>query len=265
MQKSKRGTVWEKQIAGEGADVEGSGLYRKPFIVSYVFFAASALMIGGGAVLAETTGEMGYFALVAFGVLALIIAGVVFLMYRRLEAEFNRTLRGKLVLRFIVDNRLLEENVERSVRELKNDHKAKLLITLFFCGLFAIVLPFFFEDGYLFIFICLGLAVFLSLSAFIITSYRVRKLRRGSSEFILSPNGVYAGGEFHSWSTPGTRLTMFSSIKKILLYCLCGSEQNYSTSYRNIQLTADYIQIKRIFVLEKHIATPNCGYCTRNY
>ena len=56
--------------------MEGSGLYRKPFLVSYVFFAAGALMTAGGFMLAEATGEMGYFALVAFGILALIVAEI---------------------------------------------------------------------------------------------------------------------------------------------------------------------------------------------
>ena len=185
----------------------GSGMYRRPFLVAYVFFVAGALMTGGGFMLAEYTGEMGFFALVAFGVLALTAAVVVYLMYRRLEAEFDRALRGKPLLRFTVDNSVLADSIERNVRDLKADNKAILLIMLAFCGLFAIVLPFFFEDGYLFIFICLGIAAVLTLSALIITAYRVRKLRKGSNEFILSPGGIYAGGEFHCWSMPGTRLT----------------------------------------------------------
>ena len=184
-----------------------SRLYRKPLIVAFAFLVAGALMTGGGFMLAESTGEMGFFALVAFGVLALIVAAVVYLMYRRLEEEFDKALRGKPVLRFTVENSVLADSIERNVRDLKADNKAKLLIMLAFCALFAIVLPFFFEDGYLFILICLGIAGFLTLSALIITAYRVRKLRKGSNEFILSPGGAYAGGEFHAWNMPGTRLT----------------------------------------------------------
>jgi len=84
---------------------------------------------------------------------------------------------------------------------------SKLLIMLVFCALVAVVLPFLFEDGYLFIFIGIGMAALLSLSAWIITAYRVRKLQKGSNAFVLSPLGAYAGGEFHSWNTPETRLT----------------------------------------------------------
>ena len=87
---------------------------------------------------------------------------------------------------------------------LKSDNKAKLLIMLFFCGLFAVVLPFLFEDGYLFIYICLGIAAFLTLSALVLTWYGVRRLRQGNSEFILSLNGAYALGGYYAWNMPGT-------------------------------------------------------------
>ena len=187
--------------------MSGFEFYKKPFIVALVFFVAGILMVAGGFYLAGLTGSMGYYALVAFGVLALITAIVTYFMYRRLEREYQRTLGGDPVLRFTVDASLLAENIERSVKELKSENRTKLFVMLVFCALFAIVLPFFFEDGYLFVYICAGIAVFLSAAALLLTVYGVRRLRKGDNEFILSTNGAYVSGEYHSWGMPGTSLT----------------------------------------------------------
>jgi len=181
--------------------------HKKPFIVALCFLIAGCLMLAAGPALVEITGSMGYYALIAFGVLSLIVAIVVYFAYRRLNREFRNMLESEPLLRFTADSHVLAQSVERSVRELKSENRAKLLIMLAFCALVAVVLPFLFEDGYLFIFIGIGMAALLSLSAWIITAYRVRKLQKGSNAFVLSPLGAYAGGEFHSWNTPETRLT----------------------------------------------------------
>ena len=180
--------------------------YRKPFMVAFVFSAVGILLIIGGFVLADQTASMGYYALVAFGVLCLIVGAVTYFMYRRMEQEYQRTLRGDPLLRFTVDASLLAEDTERRIRELKSENKVKLAVMLVFCALAAIVLPFFFEDGYLFVYISAGLAALLSLSALIITAYSVRRIRRGNNEYILSTNGAYVRGEYHTWAMPGTGL-----------------------------------------------------------
>lgn len=199
-------------MPGEVAELSDFTFYRKPFIVAFVFSAVGILMIIGGFVLADQTASMGYYALIAFGVLFLIVGVVTHFMYRRMERAFQRTLRGDPLLRFTVDASLLVEDTERRIRALKSENKVKLVVMLVFCALVAIVLPFFFEDGYLFLFIGAGLAALLSLSALIITAYSVRRIRRGNNEYILSANGAYVRGEYHTWGVPGTGL---SSVKYV--------------------------------------------------
>ena len=63
------------------------------------------------------------------------------------------------------------------------------------------------EEGQIMVYICAGLAVFLILAERIITSYRVRKLRGSTGEYILTPNGVFSGSDFHAWNVPGAALT----------------------------------------------------------
>jgi MFS family permease len=182
-------------------------LYKKPFNTAAVFAALGAGLIMAGFALAASTGSMGYYAMVAFGIFALIIGIVTFVMYTRLEREFRRTISDKPLLRYTVEKSLLEENITRNIKEVKSQNKAILMTMLFFCALTAVVLPFLFEDGTLFIFIGIGMAVFLTLAAWAVTSYRIVKLKKGTNEIILSKDGAFVSGEFHSWRMPGTAVT----------------------------------------------------------
>ena len=193
-------------MPGGGKVLSDFTFFKKPFTVACVLTALGILLIIGGFVLPEQSGSMGYYALVAFGVLLLTAGAVTYFMYRRMEREFQKTLRGDPLLRFTVDAGLLVEDTRRRIRDLKSENKVKLIVMLAFCALVALVLPFFFEDGYLFVYIGAGLAVMLSLSALIITSYSVRRISRGNNEYILSKNGAYVRGEYHTWGMQGTRL-----------------------------------------------------------
>lgn len=77
---------------------------------------------------------------------------------------------------------------------------------LFFCLLVAVIGPFLVEedDRPLIILIGVGLGIFLALIAFIITKFRVYKLKKGSKLVMLSKKGAYVLGTFHFWGAPAS-------------------------------------------------------------
>jgi len=181
-------------------------LHRKPFITAGVMLLAGIiLMVLGFAVIRDP--NMNHYALGAFGVLLLIASAVTFLMYGRLERQYQRLLREAPLLRYTLKAENHQAQIKKNITELKMKNKALLLVMLFFCVLFAIILPFFVEEKLLMIAICLGLAAFLALAAWAITSYRVHKLQRGGDEVILGRGGVYLEGAFHAWDMPETGIT----------------------------------------------------------
>lgn len=187
-------------------------LYKKPFITSVIFLTAGLVMVTGGFILADYTVSMDYYAMVMVGIFCFITGSVILFMYGKLEKQYQNILYNNPLLHFTVDNKYLKHNIDKSIKDIKSQNKATLFIMLFFCVLVAVVLPFFFEDGYLFIFIGLGLGVFLTSAEIIITHFRVNKLKNGTNEFILTGDNAYVSGEFHSWNMPGTSLTMINFV-----------------------------------------------------
>ncbi len=181
------------------------GLYRKPFIVAGCFLGLGIGMMAVGGVLGNS--NMDFFAMALFGLLFVITGIVTFAMYGAMDRRWRRLMGGEPLLRYTLDNEKTQKAKEKNVRELRGQNKALLTVMLFFCVLFAVVLPFFVEEKLIMVLICLGLGAFLTLSAWLITAYRVRKLKRGGSEVILSRGGAYLNGEFHSWDMPGTSIS----------------------------------------------------------
>jgi len=181
--------------------------YRKPFIVAFVLFMLGLGLLVAGALLEASARSMDYYGLSAVGVFFLIAAFVTAGMYYKMEKEYRKSVGGKPLLRYTVENSVMQENLERQIEDLQSTNRGLLLIMLFFCGLFAIVLPFILEDGGVMVVICLSLAAFLFLAERIITRYRVGKLRKGTGEYVLTENGAVIGGEFHGWNMRGTALT----------------------------------------------------------
>ncbi|MDD4496098.1 MAG: hypothetical protein PHV32_17450, partial [Eubacteriales bacterium] len=128
----------------------------------------------------------------------------IYAIYGSLSRKFKAAMQYPLLVYDLLPEQY-SKGAEENAAQLKSVNKLMLGIMLFFCALFIIV-GFFFEDGYIMSIIGLALAAFLSLSMVVITSYRVRKLRTGSSLVILSGHGAYTGGEFHCWGTKFTSL-----------------------------------------------------------
>ncbi len=184
-------------------------LYAKPFLTAGVLLAAGVLMIAAGFARSDDT-NMNNYALAAFGVLFVIAGGVTFTMYGALEKRYGRLLRGKPLLHYFLRGDKQQKQIDKNIAELRARNKALLFVMLFFCGLFAVILPLFVEEKLVMAAICLGLGAFLALSSLVITRYRVRKLRDGGEEVILGRGGAYVAGTFHAWDMPDTGITDLS-------------------------------------------------------
>ena len=151
--------------------------------------------------------RMNSYALATFGLLFLIVAVVIFAIYGAMEKRYRSLLRDEPLLHYTLPEDSHRMQTEKNIAALRMKNKALLTVMLFFCGLFAIILPFFVEEKIPMIGICLGIGAFLALAAWTITSYRVRKMLRGRKEVILGKGGAFLDGAFHVWDMPGTGIT----------------------------------------------------------
>lgn len=184
-------------------------LYRKPFITAGVMSALGFSMIVAAAFATKATGSMNYYAFYVFGFMLIVAGTVTAIIYGLYEKKFRNTLK-KPLLWFRYSPQAGAKAASKNIEEIKSANKMALLLILFFCALMFVGGLFFGEDGRLFSFISLVIAAFMSLAYLIITTYRVRKLAKGSLLMVLSAEGAYVAGEFHCWNTPASRLNKIS-------------------------------------------------------
>jgi hypothetical protein len=184
-------------------------LHRKPFITAGVFLLSGIVLTALGFI-RGAEGDMNNYALAAFGILFLIVSAVTFVMYGALEKKYQSLLRGEPLLRYTLKAEHHQAQMKKNIAELKAKNKALITVMLFFCVLFAIVLPFFVEEELLMIGICLGIGAFLFITERLITATRVWKLQRGGEEVVLGRGGAYLEGSFHAWDLPGSGISDLS-------------------------------------------------------
>jgi len=184
-------------------------LYRKPFITAGVMAALGFAMIVATAFAVRASGSMNLYAFYVFGFLFILAGAITAIIYGLYEKKFRDTLKNPL-LWFRYSPQAGAQVAEKNIAEIKSANKMALLLILFFCALMFVGGFFFGEDGRLFSLISLGIAAFMSLAYLIITSYRVRKLKKGSLLMVLSTEGAYVAGEFHCWNTPASHLNRIS-------------------------------------------------------
>jgi hypothetical protein len=185
----------------------GNTLYKKPFITASLFLFLGVASIFTGIIFENLTGEMNYFALVAFGVFFIIISLVVFAVYGAMEKKFKSVINNGKILDFTLNDEQFKNIAVKTGEEIKNTNKGLLIIMLAFCIVFGLFCLIFMEDGFILFAIFIVLGLFLTLMALIITKYRTNKAMKGSKRVILSTDAAYVGGEFHTWSMPGTAIT----------------------------------------------------------
>lgn len=179
-------------------------LYRKPYGVAGIFFVTGLAMIIAGMILVQQ--EMDWAALIPSGLLVSIGGAVIFFKFRAQAKRYRSLFTEEPLLRYTMSDENKRKAAEKNIEEIRGQNKTLLLIMLFFCVVFAVLMPLLVEEKLLMVLIFVGLAAVLSLAAWLITSYRVCKQRRASGEVILARHGVFAGGDFHCWEMPGASL-----------------------------------------------------------
>lgn len=178
-------------------------LYSKPLIVAAVLFITGLSMLIGSLWLEVETGNTGYFGLATIGFMIFLSGLITWIIYGKINRQFRKTMTHPL-LRYELSASATKEVVEKNISELWSTNTASLVLIIFFCVIFGLFGFMFADDWALFAMICIGIAVFMSLAFWIITTYRVRKLRHGSHEVVISAQGVYVLGQYHSWGLKGS-------------------------------------------------------------
>lgn len=178
-------------------------IYTKPYITGAAFLLVGLAGLLWGLRISEK--YMDGYALVLFSGLFMLTGAIIFVLYAKLERKYRKALEAPL-LYYTLGAGEYDRSAWLSAMEIKSSNRLMLFVMLFFCGLLAVFGLFLPEDGYIVTLIALGLGVFLALAQWIITAFRVKKLRRGNHLVVLAKGGAYTGGEFHSWQMPGTSL-----------------------------------------------------------
>jgi hypothetical protein len=182
----------------------GKRFYGKPVRNGWILATIGIASIFAGWNIAENTKEMGYYALVMAGLFLALTGFVIIAVYSHMEKSIRKTFNSESpMLRFTAAEGDYQAFMEAQANEIRSINRTSRNIALFFCGLIAIAGPLFIrDDGYYFTFIAAGIAIFLMVSQWIVTEYRVKKLFRGDKEVILTEEGAYVCGQFHTWSGP---------------------------------------------------------------
>lgn len=178
-------------------------LYTKPLFVAIVLFILGLSMLVGSLWLEVETGETGYFGLATIGFMIALSGLITWIVFGKVNRQFRKTL-AKPLLSFELSEHATKDLIEKNVKELWSTNTASLTLIVFFCILFGIFGFVFADDWGLFATICLILALFMTAAFWIITTYRVRKLRRGSHQVVIAEQGVYVLGQYHSWGLKGS-------------------------------------------------------------
>lgn len=159
--------------------------------------------------LGGSTGNDGFFALMALGVLLLISGLATVGVYAAMERGLSRALNDSApLLRFTIPAQDYAPYVAAQAEEIRSANKMSLVIALVFCGLMAVGGPFVVkENGIIYTFTGVGLGLFLIVTAWIITKYRINKLKNSDKEVILTSGSAYVGGQFHVWKLPASFLS----------------------------------------------------------
>lgn len=178
-------------------------IYSKPLIVAAILFITGLSMLIGSLWLEVETGDTNYFGLATIGFMIGLSGVITWIIFGKVNRQFRKTM-NKPLLRYQLSETAIKDVVEKNVKELWSTNTASLVLIVFFCILFGLFGFLFAEDWGLFAMICLGIALFMTGAFWIITTYRVRKLRHGSHEVVIAEQGVYVLGHYHSWGLQGS-------------------------------------------------------------
>lgn len=184
-------------------------VYGKAIMTGWILALIGVIGVILGINLAGSTGNDGFFALLALGIV-LVISGIVTIcVYAGMQRAVARAFsEAQPLLRFTISASDYAPYIAAQAEEIRSTNKGSLVIALIFCALMAIGGPVFVkESGIIYTFTGIGLGLFLMFVFWIATRYRVNKLRNCDKEVILTPGSAYVAGQFHVWNVPTTFLS----------------------------------------------------------
>lgn len=190
------------------------------------------------------------YALLFMGAFLLVIAVVVFATFTYQESVFRKVMREPL-MELNVTGTDLDKMVQENSDAIRAQNLLSLIIMLFFFFIIIVVGLFLGPDGRMMSLMMLIIALMISLAAYIITKYRISKIKRSTGHVVISRRGALVHGQFHNWSIPGAR------IDKIELKPSAGTKSGtlvieYSALTRTGRNTA-ILNIKYPYQYEPHV------------
>lgn len=179
-------------------------VYGKAMKTGWILTLIGVIVTVVGFNLGGSTNKTGFFALAALGVLLLISGIATVSVYAAMERGVSRALKDSTpLLRFTISAKDYAAYAVAQAEEIRSANRMSLTIALIFCALMAVGGPFLAkENGIIFTFVGIGLALFLGFVFSIATKYRVNKLKNTDKEVVLTQNSAYVGGQFHRWKLP---------------------------------------------------------------
>ena len=179
-------------------------VYGKATKTGWILTSVGVIGTVAGFNLGGSTGNDGFFALMALG-LVLVVSGLATVgVYAAMERGVSRALKDSApLLRFTIAAKDYAAYAVAQAEEIRSTNKMSLVIALIFCGLMAVGGPFLVkENGIIYTFTGIGLALFLVFVSWLATKYRVNQLKNADKEVVLTSRSAYIGGQFHMWKLP---------------------------------------------------------------
>jgi hypothetical protein len=184
-------------------------IYGKAMTTGWIFLLMGILGAVTGINVGGSSGNTAFFALAMFSVLFAILGTIILFVYGAMQRRFYEALRDAApLLRYTINANDYSEYAIKQADEIRFANKASLIIVIICCGIIGIAG--FFRGGERAIYfpiIAIILSLLLSFSAWVITNYRINKLKKADQEVILTTESAYVGGQFHVWNVPSIYLS----------------------------------------------------------
>ncbi len=182
-------------------------VYKTPLIVGWCLLAIGLLAAFNltymPSFVDDFDGMNGGFALIMFGVFLIVVAVVMLVIFGRLNRQFRAMLSGNVLVSGVLPRSIHAYFSTDRAEAIQSANKTGLFITLIFSTLIGLILGA--AADVTFFYICLGIDAFVTLAYFVVTAFRMSKVRRPHALACLSVGGAYVFGELHSWSIAGAQ------------------------------------------------------------
>jgi prepilin signal peptidase PulO-like enzyme (type II secretory pathway) len=219
-------------------------LYSKPLTVSWALLIIGLLATCNLAyiplIFKDYNGMGGGFAVAAIGVVLIIVAISMFVVYGKLDREFKRMFNGDILLNFLLPTEIYQQYMVKEVKNIKSSNRIVLFTIIAFSVVFAVIFTII-SQSTLFIIIFLSIDIFFVLVYFISTAARTGKVKKSKAVIYLSINAAYVFGQMHCWNMVGSNFISAEFADKT------DNEYNLPCGYIEINYSAVAYPVPQIY------------------